>query len=87
MVSRDGAPLSERSSSLGALCVMMLIILLVQLWLLSVAVEARIAGHADVTRPSFIASGACFLVNLWLLRWVLEIDRAVQKERTSELNR
>jgi energy-converting hydrogenase Eha subunit E len=54
---------------------MMLAVFLMQLWLITIALEAFMAARGELALPTFLASGACFALNLWLLRYVYRIDR------------
>jgi len=50
-------------------------VLLIQLWLLNIAVEAYMAGHTGLAVPTFIASLFCFGLNLIALRYLHNIDK------------
>jgi hypothetical protein len=47
-----------------------------QLWLLTATMNAFLGGDDSVAWPAALASLACFLVNLWLLRRLFYLQRA-----------
>ncbi len=59
----------------GILCVVGLLVEL-QLWLLTATMNAVLGGDVAVVWPAATASGMCLLVNLWLLRRLLYLQRA-----------
>ena len=61
----------ERQSQ-GVLPILMVVLLvfLIQLWLLTIALEESLAGGFALATPTFLASGVCFAFCLWLLRYV-----------------
>ena len=59
----------------GMLCVAGLLAVL-QLWLLTATMNAFLGGDDSVVRPAALASLACLLVNLWLLRRLVYLQRA-----------
>ena len=59
---------------LGILSVMMVIVLL-QLWLFTATMEAYLGGDASILLAAFLASLACFGLNLGLLRYLRQLDR------------
>ena len=70
----------QRTQALGLVTVFVLAILLIQLWLLTIAMEDFLAGHKSLALPTFLASGGCLLINLWLLRYVNKIDQDSGRE-------
>jgi len=62
----------------GALALIVLL-LVVQIWLLSAAVEAFLAGHRETALPAAIVSGLLFLGCVALYLFVLQIDRESRK--------
>ncbi|HKB06235.1 MAG TPA: DUF6755 family protein [Gemmataceae bacterium] len=52
---------------IGIFCVVALLVTL-QLWLLTATMNAVMGGDHSVAWPAAVASLACLLVNLWLLR-------------------
>ncbi|MEO7718341.1 MAG: DUF6755 family protein [Capsulimonas sp.] len=66
---------AQRTQAIGVVMIFIIVILLMQLWLLTIASEEFLAGHRAMALPTFLASAGCLLVNLWLLRYVNKIDR------------
>lgn len=67
--------LEQRSHSILMLLVLVLVLLVIQLWLLTVALEESLAASFTLAWPTFIASGALFLGNLYVLRYLYYVDR------------
>ncbi len=55
---------------------LIVVLLMVQVWLLSAALEAYLAGHRDAALPAAIASGVLFAICLGLYLMVERIDRS-----------
>ena len=66
--------LKQRTESVTCLLAGVLLVLILQLWLITVALEAHLAADASVAVPTFAASLICFMVNLGLLRYLYQID-------------
>jgi predicted Co/Zn/Cd cation transporter (cation efflux family) len=62
----------------GALALLVLL-LIVQMWLLTAALETFLAGHRETALPAAIVSGVLFLACLGLLLFVRGVDREVRK--------
>lgn len=60
-----------------ALCLFIGIIVIVQLWLLSAAVDALLSGNTTVLVPATLASLALFAVNFGLLMYGVSFDRRI----------
>lgn len=73
------AKLEQRVQGVMTLMVMVMLILLVQLWLLTIALEEFMAAQHTLALPTFLASVACFLLNLWLLRYLYALDKKEDK--------
>lgn len=58
---------------------LVVVLVIVQMWLVSAALEAALAGHDDVTLPAALASGALCFGSLLLYRFVSRIDRQVRR--------
>jgi predicted Co/Zn/Cd cation transporter (cation efflux family) len=58
----------------GAMALIVLL-LIVQIWLLSAALEALLAGHTDTPLPAAIFSGLLFLGCVALTLFVWRVDR------------
>jgi hypothetical protein len=54
------------------------LLVLIQMWLLSAAVEAALAGSGRATLPAVLASGALTAACAWLYRFVSRIDRQMR---------
>jgi uncharacterized membrane protein YeaQ/YmgE (transglycosylase-associated protein family) len=52
----------------------------VQLWLLTVSMEALLAGQVKTVIPAAIGSSVLLLINACLLRYVFRFDRDVERE-------
>ncbi|NDD30216.1 MAG: hypothetical protein EB084_18320 [Proteobacteria bacterium] len=65
----------HRGQSMQAVLLVVLVVFLVQLWLITIALESYLAARTGYAVPTFVASGACFAVNLWLLKELLDVDR------------
>ncbi|MDQ2687851.1 MAG: hypothetical protein M3Y28_08300 [Armatimonadota bacterium] len=65
----------QRSQIMSMLMVLVLVILLIQLWLLTIALEEYLAAHLSLALPTFLASCFCFALNLWLLKYVYDVDK------------
>lgn len=64
----------RRAQALVTLLFMVLALFLIQLWLITLALEEHLAEHSALAIPTFLASGGCFLVNLVLLRYIHDLD-------------
>ncbi|HEX8953946.1 MAG TPA: DUF6755 family protein [Polyangia bacterium] len=64
---------------MSALCLFIGIVLVVQLWLLSAAVDAFLSGDAAVLVPATIASVALLAVNGGLLAYGISFDRRIRR--------
>jgi hypothetical protein len=52
------------------------LLVVLQLWLLTATMNAHMGGDDSVVRPAALASLACLLVNLWLFRRLVHLQRA-----------
>lgn len=68
----------RRSQAMVVLLSFALVLFLIQLWLITIALEEHLAERSALAWPTFLASGVCFLVNLALLRYVNDLDRRRQ---------
>ncbi|WP_309707293.1 DUF6755 family protein [Armatimonas sp.] len=64
----------RRAQALVMLLCLVLALFLIQLWLITLALEDHLAEHSALAIPTFLASGGCFLVNLMLLRYIHDLD-------------
>ena len=67
--------LEQLSQNVMTLLLMVMVVLLVQLWLLSIALEEYMAAQNRLALPTFLVSVVCLLINLWLLKYLYDIDR------------
>lgn len=77
MISPDPRQARRRQKTqlLGMLLIFVLLILLIQLWLITIALEEFLAARAALAVSTFLASLFCFGLNLWLLKYVYDLDR------------
>ncbi len=52
----------------------------VQLWLLTVSMEALLSGQIRTLVPAAIGSSVLLLINACLLRYVFRFDRDIERE-------
>lgn len=64
----------RRAQALVMLLCLVLALFLIQLWLITLALEEHLAEHSALALPTFLASGGCFLVNLVVLRYIHDLD-------------
>lgn len=62
----------------GALA-LIAILLIVQMWLLTAALESYLAGHHEGALPAMIVSGGLFLACLGLYLFIHKLDREVRR--------
>jgi hypothetical protein len=62
-----------------AICVLIGVLVIVQLWLLSASLEASLSGDRGAPIPATIASAVLFGVSGRLLYYVLSLDRRFSK--------
>ena len=76
MIYRDPrtAKREQKSQGVQMLMIFSLILLLIQLWLITIALEAHLAAHSELALPTFAASGFCFVLNLWVLHYLNAVD-------------
>lgn len=58
----------------GILCIVLVIVVL-QLWLLTATMNAYLGGDESIILPAALASLACFLLNVGLLRYLYAMER------------
>lgn len=69
------ARLEQRTRAVTVLTVVILLVILIQMWLATIALEEFLAARSTLAVGTFLASGACFLLNLGLLKYVYDLDR------------
>jgi uncharacterized membrane-anchored protein len=66
----------KRMTIVNAILVFVILIVILQLWLLTVTVNSFLGGNLDVVVPAALASLGCLLLNAGLLRYLYRLDRA-----------
>ena len=64
-----------------AICLLIGIVVVIQLWLVSAAVDALLSDDLGVLVPSALVSAALFAVNAGLLAYVFAFDERVRRRR------
>jgi hypothetical protein len=64
---------------LTALCVLIGVLIIIQLWLVSAALDALLSGETGVLIPSVLVSAAIFSANASLLWYVFSFDRHAER--------
>lgn len=77
MIQRDPklARLEQKSQSALPIMLGVMVLLLIQLWLITIALESYLAANPKLAAPTFCASLFCFALSLGLLRALYTIDR------------
>lgn len=74
-ISPEQAEMEQRVQGVTSIMIMILAVFLIQLWLLTIALEEYMGGKADMATPTFLASCGCFALNIRLLVYVNKYDR------------
>lgn len=69
----------RRLTAIDGALALIIILLIVQIWLLSAALEAFLAGHRDAALPAAVVSGVIFLICFGLFLMILNLDRNVRR--------
>jgi hypothetical protein len=83
---RQAHPSKTNTLLLGVICVLILI-LIMQIWLLTAALNVSLEGVATLKWPAFIASSLLFLSGVALLRYLPNPIRRAKKSSESASNR
>ena len=70
-------PLSRQERTIivsGILCIVLTLVLM-QLWLISAAMNEWLGGDESIVWPTALASAGCFLLNAGLLWHLFQLDR------------
>lgn len=67
--------LEQKSQAAMPLLIVVLLVFLIQLWLLTIALEEYLAARTELAIPTFLVSGFCCAFNVWMLRYLRDIDR------------
>ena len=71
---------TQGTTLFAAILILVACAVVVQLWLLTVSMEALLAHQSRTLLPAAIGSSALLLVNAGLLRYVFRFDREAQRE-------
>jgi len=66
---------AQRTTIVHGMLTFVLMLVVLQLWLFTAAMNAYLGGDTTVIWPSALASLACFLLNLGLLRYLYRLER------------
>jgi type IV secretory pathway TrbD component len=72
----------QRSTVVNGILCFVLILVVLQLWLLTATMNAWLGGDDAVVWPALGASVACLLLNLGLLRYLLNDNRERHRDRS-----
>lgn len=70
----------RRITAIDGVLALIIILLIVQIWLLSAALENYLAGHREVALPAAIVSGVIFLICVGLFVMINNLDRSVHRK-------
>lgn len=65
----------QRTTIVYGMLAFVLILVVLQLWLLMATMNAYLGGDESVIWPAAIASLACLLLNVGLLRYLRQVER------------
>ena len=68
----------RRITAIDGALALIIILLIVQIWLLSAALDAYLAGHREAALPAAIVSGILFLICFGLFLMINNLDRNVR---------
>ena len=68
----------RRITAIDGALALIIILLIVQIWLLSAALDAYLAGHRETALPAAIVSGILFLICFGLFLMINNLDRNVR---------
>jgi hypothetical protein len=66
----------RRRVAIDAAMLFIIVLLVVQMWLLTAALESFLAGHAEVALPAFLVSLTLFAASAGLYVLITRLDRA-----------
>lgn len=75
MTSKRTFTRAQRTPIVQGMIAFVLILVILQLWLLTATMNAYLGGDDSVVVPAAIASLACFMLNVGLLRYLRRLDR------------
>ena len=75
MADRDFSKQKKGLVAIDGAMALMVLLVIVQIWLLSAALEALLAGHTETSLPAAVFSGILFLGCVALTVFVWRVDR------------
>jgi len=75
MADRDFSKQKKGLVAIDGAMALIVLLVVVQIWLLSAALEALLAGHSETALPAAVFSGVLFLSCLTLTLFVGRVDR------------
>jgi predicted Co/Zn/Cd cation transporter (cation efflux family) len=81
-MKKPGESIPERRGSLTAIddaMALIIVLLMVQMWLLSAALESFLSGHREVALPAAIVSGVILLGCFALYLFVIAAERGTRE--------
>jgi hypothetical protein len=66
---------SQRTTVVNGILSFVVLLVVLQLWLLTATMNAYLGGATGILLPGALASLACLLLNLGLLRYLSALDR------------
>jgi hypothetical protein len=75
MADRDFSKQKKGLVAIDGAMALMVLLVIVQIWLLSAALEALLAGHTETALPAAVFSGILFLGCVALTVFVWRVDR------------
>ncbi len=74
-------PQNQSLTAIDGALALIILLLIIQMWLLSAAMEAFLAGHRETALPAGIVSGVIFLLCLGLYGFVRRLDAEARRRR------
>ncbi len=75
MAARRPFTRDQKTTIVYGMLAFVLIVLILQLWLLTATMNAYLGGDLQAVIPAALASTACLLLNLGLLRFIFVLER------------
>jgi hypothetical protein len=69
------ARLEQKMQGVQTIMWVVLVVFLLQLWLITIALEEYLAARSSLAIPTFLASLGCFAFNLWMFKYLRDVDR------------
>ena len=76
--SSESPPQNRGLTAIAGAMFLIVVLLIVQIWLLSAALESFLAGHRQTSLPAAVFSGVMFLMCLGLYVFVDRVDSGVR---------